>query len=83
MAKENSFAWLDSAVFYEIYPQSFYDTNADGIGDFQGIIEKLRAARSDSAPCGSIPALLRPSATRATTFRITILPRRATERTRI
>ncbi len=33
--------WLDDAVFYEIYPQSFYDTNADGIGDFQGIIEKL------------------------------------------
>lgn len=27
--------------FYEIYPQSFNDTNGDGIGDFQGIIEKL------------------------------------------
>ncbi|MCR5743124.1 MAG: glycosylase [Lachnospiraceae bacterium] len=34
-------AWLDNAIFYEIYPQSFNDTNADGIGDFQGIIEKL------------------------------------------
>ena len=33
--------WLDNAVFYEIYPQSFLDTNADGIGDFQGIINKL------------------------------------------
>jgi len=33
--------WLDDAVFYEIYPQSFYDTNGDGIGDIQGIIEKL------------------------------------------
>ena len=33
--------WLDNAVFYEIYPQSFRDTNADGIGDFNGIIEKL------------------------------------------
>lgn len=33
--------WLDNAVFYEIYPQSFLDTNADGIGDFQGIIRKL------------------------------------------
>ena len=33
--------WLDNAVFYEIYPQSFHDTNADGIGDLQGIIEKL------------------------------------------
>lgn len=33
--------WLDNSVFYEIYPQSFHDTNADGIGDLQGIIEKL------------------------------------------
>lgn len=33
--------WLNNAVFYEIYPQSFNDTNADGIGDFNGIIEKL------------------------------------------
>ncbi|MGO1260604.1 MAG: alpha-amylase family glycosyl hydrolase, partial [Bifidobacterium mongoliense] len=34
-------AWLQTAVFYEIYPQSFYDSNGDGIGDLQGIIEKL------------------------------------------
>lgn len=33
--------WLNDAVVYEIYPQSFYDTNGDGIGDLQGIIEKL------------------------------------------
>lgn len=33
--------WLKNAVFYEIYPQSFKDTSADGIGDFEGIIEKL------------------------------------------
>lgn len=33
--------WLDDAVFYEIYPQSFMDTNGDGIGDFKGIEEKL------------------------------------------
>lgn len=33
--------WLDKACFYEIYPQSFLDTNGDGIGDFQGIIKKL------------------------------------------
>ena len=33
--------WLKDAVFYEIYPQSFYDTNGDGIGDILGIIEKL------------------------------------------
>lgn len=33
--------WLENIVFYEIYPQSFLDTNADGIGDIQGIIRKL------------------------------------------
>ncbi len=33
--------WLDNAIFYEIYPQSFKDSNADGIGDFQGLISKL------------------------------------------
>ena len=34
-------AWLEQAVFYEIYPQSYQDTNADGIGDLQGIIDRL------------------------------------------
>ena len=33
--------WLDNAIFYEIYPQSFCDSNGDGIGDFNGIISKL------------------------------------------
>ena len=34
-------SWLENAVFYNIYPQSFYDTNGDGIGDLNGICEKL------------------------------------------
>ena len=38
--------WLRTAVFYEIYPQSFMDSNGDGIGDFQGIIERLDYIRS-------------------------------------
>ncbi len=33
--------WWHSSVVYQIYPRSFYDTNGDGIGDLQGIIEKL------------------------------------------
>ena len=33
--------WLKNAVFYEIYPQSFADSNGDGIGDFPGIIAHL------------------------------------------
>jgi len=34
-------AWLKKAVFYQIYPQSFYDSNGDGIGDLPGILHKL------------------------------------------
>ena len=33
--------WLKNSVFYEIYPQSFYDSNSDGIGDLRGITVKL------------------------------------------
>ena len=33
--------WWKESVVYQIYPRSFYDTNGDGIGDLQGIIEKL------------------------------------------
>ena len=34
-------SWLKKAVFYQIYPSSFYDNNGDGIGDLPGIISKL------------------------------------------
>ena len=39
-------SWLKDAIFYEIYPQTFYDTNGDGIGDIQGIIAKLDYVKS-------------------------------------
>jgi alpha-glucosidase len=33
--------WWQAAVFYQIYPRSFADGNADGIGDFVGMAAKL------------------------------------------
>jgi len=33
--------WWQDAVFYEIYPRSFADSNSDGIGDLKGISSKL------------------------------------------
>ncbi|MEM9950191.1 MAG: alpha-amylase family glycosyl hydrolase [Chloroflexota bacterium] len=34
-------AWWQQGVIYQIYPRSFMDSNSDGVGDLQGIIERL------------------------------------------
>ena len=40
-ASANEQNWWKNAVIYEIYPRSFQDTNGDGIGDLNGITERL------------------------------------------
>ena len=33
--------WYKDAIIYEVHVRAFYDSNADGIGDFPGLISKL------------------------------------------
>ena len=46
MAAANDYEWWRGAVIYQIYPRSFCDTNGDGIGDLNGISEKLEHVAS-------------------------------------
>ena len=39
--KSNDSLWFKDAVIYEVSVRAFFDSNADGIGDFQGLIQKL------------------------------------------
>jgi maltose alpha-D-glucosyltransferase/alpha-amylase len=37
----NNSTWYKDAVIYELHPRAFYDSNGDGVGDFDGLCEKL------------------------------------------
>jgi len=39
-------SWFEDAIFYQIYPRSFNDTNGDGVGDLGGILEKVNYLKS-------------------------------------
>jgi alpha-glucosidase len=40
-ANDKKANWWKSGVIYQIYPRSFLDTNGDGIGDLEGVIQKM------------------------------------------
>src|SRR6476660_7160210 len=40
-AFDNKLHWYKDAVIYELHIKAFYDSNDDGIGDFNGLMEKL------------------------------------------
>ena len=41
MLDKSKRGWWESAVFYQIYPKSFQDTDGDGVGDLRGVISRL------------------------------------------
>lgn len=56
-AKQNGNNWWKKAVFYQIYPRSFLDTMGNGIGDLNGIIEKLDYLNDGTANSLGIEAI--------------------------
>src|SRR5215510_8046992 len=46
MGSTNETPWWKRTTVYQIYPRSFADANGDGIGDLQGVIDRLDYLRA-------------------------------------
>jgi maltose alpha-D-glucosyltransferase / alpha-amylase len=43
--------WYKDAVFYELHVKAFQDSNADGVGDFRGLVERLDYVQGLGVDC--------------------------------
>ncbi len=50
-------AWWQTGVIYQIYPRSFRDTTGNGVGDLQGIVDRLDYLNGDGAEPLGIDAI--------------------------
>ena len=46
MRRQQQRPWWADAVFYQVYPRSFADSNGDGVGDIDGVAAQLEYLRS-------------------------------------
>ena len=51
MPAEDINLWYRDAIFYEVHVKCFYDSNNDGIGDFEGLRQKLDYLKSLGVDC--------------------------------
>lgn len=54
---EHTAPWWQRGVIYQIYPRSFQDTAGDGIGDLQGIIDRLDYLNDGTAASLGVDAI--------------------------
>ena len=52
-----SLAWWQKGVVYQIYPRSFQDSNGDGVGDLQGVIDRLDYLKDDTPDSLGVDAI--------------------------
>ncbi len=51
MDQTNEHLWYKNAIFYSLDVETFYDSDEDGIGDFEGLLQKLDYVAALGADC--------------------------------